>query len=106
VETAHVRVSKKFFRKPALNFRSQLFYDQIISRIHGQFHKFKRRGEPLQIDDTDKSNRFSLRRKKGEHIILFDPAQIPDVDIVATILLARLIPQGDHLSAKNASIVK
>jgi hypothetical protein len=34
MEMAHVRISKKFFGKPALNFRTKFFYDQVIGGVH------------------------------------------------------------------------
>lgn len=92
VEMPHVRVSKKFLRKTALDFRGKFFYDQIIRRINGQFHKFKGGGKPLQVNNTDKTNRFTMGGEKSKHIVPFNSSNIPDINVVTTILPSGLVP--------------
>ncbi len=92
MEMPHIRISKKFLRKPALDLGGYFFYDQVITWIYGQFHEFKGRSESLQVNDTNETNRFTSRSEECKHVIPFDTSQIAYINVVTTVLPTWLVP--------------
>ena len=104
--TLHVGISEEFFRKAALDLRIQLLDDQVVRGIDGQFHELKGRGIALGVDHADETDRFPLGREDGEHIVVLDPAQVPDVDVITAVLAPRLVPQGDDVPADHRAVIE
>lgn len=60
----------------------------------------------MRIHDPDEPNRLSARREDGENIVLFNPSQVTDIDVISTVLPPRLITKSNDVPTNNGSIIE